>query len=363
MTSPPLCIQTVRARAVNAPLVRPLRTSGGVLASAPLVLIDLETTAGVTGHAYLFVYTPLALRPVVSLLEGLSAELASGPAAPVDVDRKLAQRFRLLGGQGLTGMAMAGIDMACWDAAARQAGLPLARFLGGTCRPVRAYNSNGLGMIGAEAAAREAGALLERGFRAVKVRLGYGSGEEDRAVVRAVRGAVGAGVTVMADYNQSLSVAEALRRVRLLDDEGLEWIEEPVRADDFAGCARVARAARTPIQLGENCWGPADVERALRAHAADLFMPDAMKVGGVTGWLRAVALTGAAGLPTSTHIFPELSAHLMAVTPTADWLEYVDFAAPVLREPLAVTDGTVTAPDRPGSGVEWDEAAVARFAF
>jgi mandelate racemase len=357
-----LTIEGLRARAVDVPLANPLRTSGGVVASAPLVLIDLETREGAGGRAYLFVYTPLALRPVVSLLEGLGEALAGEALVPLDLHRKLEQRFRLLGGEGLTGMAMAGIDMAAWDALAREADVPLARLLGGRCRPIRAYNSTGLGMIGAAAAAREATGLLERGFRAIKVRLGYGSGEEDRAVVRAVRHAVGAEVKVMSDYNQSLSVPEAISRVRLLEGEGLEWIEEPVRADDLEGCARVARAARTPIQLGENCWGPAGVARALRLQASDLLMPDAMKVGGVTGWLRAVALTEAAGVPTSTHLFPEISAHLMAVTPTADWLEYVEFAAPVLREPLAVKDGQVIAPERPGSGIEWNEEGIAAFA-
>jgi mandelate racemase len=359
---PVLTIKRLRARAVNVPMRLPIRTAGGLVGTAPLVLIDLETAEGVTGYAYLFVYTTLALGPLVRLLDGLGEVLAGEAAVPLEVSRKLGQRFRLVGPQGFTGMAMAGVDMACWDALARAAQLPLARLLGGACRPVRCYNSNGLGLIGAEAAGREAAMLLERGFRAVKVRLGYPSGEDDLAVVRAVRTAVGSGLTVMTDYNQCLTVPEAINRVRLLDGQGLEWIEEPVRADDYEGSARVAAEARTPIQLGENGWGPADIDRLLRARASDLVMLDAMKVGGVSGWCRAMALTDAAGAPTSTHVFPEISVHLLSVTPTADWLEFVDMAAPILREPLAVVDGQVTAPDRPGTGIEWDEAAVERFA-
>ena len=357
-----LTIRRLRARAVNVPMQMPLHTAGGQISMAPLVLVDLETTEGLIGRTYLFVYTPLALAPVVHLIEGLNELLASEAVVPLAVNAKLQQRFKLLGPQGLTGIAMAGIDMACWDTLARAAELPLARLLGGAPRPVRAYDSRGLGIMGAEAAARQAADLLAGGLRALKVRLGYATGEQDRAVVRAVRAAVGPEVTLMCDYNQSLDVLEAIDRARLLDGEGLAWIEEPVRADDYEGCARVARAAATPIQLGENCWGPADIDRALRAGAADLIMPDVMKVGGVTGWLRAMALAEAAGVPISSHVFPELSAHLMAVTPGAHWLEWVDWAAPVLREPLAVRDGTVTAADRPGIGLEWDETAVARFA-
>jgi mandelate racemase len=361
VTAHPLTLRALRARAVDVPMRRPLRTAGGTVATAPLVLIDLETAEGVAGRSYLFCYTPLALAPVVALLEGLGAALAGQPVVPLEVERSLQHRFRLLGPQGLTGMALAGIDMACWDATARAAELPLARLLGGTCRAVRAYNSNGLGLIGAEAAAREAESLLEDGFRAVKVRLGYAALAEDLAVVRAVRQAVGPEVAVMADYNQSLSVPEAVRRAQALDGEDLAWIEEPVRADDYEGSAEVARAARTPVQIGENCWGPHDLARALRARSADLLMPDAMKIGGVTGWLRAAALTQAAGIPTSSHLFPELSAHLLAATPTADWLEYADWAGPILGEPPRVVDGHLRPPDTPGIGLEWDEAAVARL--
>jgi mandelate racemase len=361
VTAPALTFRGLRVRPVNVPMARPLRTAGGVVETAPLVLIDLETAEGITGRSYLFCYTPLALAPVARLLEGLGGLLKDAAVVPFELERALQQRFRLLGPQGLTGMAMAGVDMACWDVAGQAAGLPLVRLLGGARRPLRAYNSNGLGLVGEDAAAREAVELLDGGFQAIKVRLGYATLAEDLAVVRAVRKAVGPAVTLMADYNQSLDVPEAVRRAQSLDEEGLEWIEEPVRADDYEGCARVAEAARTPIQIGENCWGPLDLARAIRARSADRLMPDAMKIGGVTGWLRAAALTQAAGVPTSTHLFPETSAHLLAVTPTADWVEYVDWAGPILRAPLALAGGHVTAPDRPGLGLEWDDAAVARL--
>jgi mandelate racemase len=180
-------------------------------------------------------------------------------------------------------------------------------------------------------------------------------------VVRAVRRAAGAAMFLMSDYNQALLPPEAEARARALDAEGLAWIEEPVRFDDYAGCARVAAAAATPIQIGESCWGVHDMQKALDANACDLFMPDLGKIGGVTGWLRAAALAEPRGLPISTHLFPEVSAHLMAVTPTAHWLEYVDWASPVLAEPLELRDGNAVVPERPGNGLAWNEEAVARF--
>ena len=356
-----LTLRELRVRAVQVPLRLPLQTSGGTVRVAPLALIDLVTEQGVTGHAYLFCYTPLALKPVVQLLQNLSEFLKGDAVAPLEIDLKLQRTFRLLGATGLTAIAMAGIDMAAWDAQARAAGLPLARLLGGTLRRVPAYNSCGLGIIGAVRAAAEAVELIAPGFSGVKVRLGYPEMKTDVEVVRAVRRAIGEGVHLMSDYNQTLSVAESLRRCEALRGEGLAWIEEPTRADDHDGHAQIRRKAGVPIQIGENWWGPHDMAKSIAAGSCDLGMPDAMKIGGVTGWLRAAALGEAAGMPISSHLFPEISAHLLAVSPTAQWLEYVDWAEPVLQTPLRIEQGEAVIADVPGSGIEWNDAAVQRM--
>jgi len=338
-----------------------LKTGGGEVGSAPMVLVDLLTEEGIVGSSYVFCPTPVVLGPVARLLSNLAPLIAGDPLAPFAIERKLQRGFRLLGPQGLTAMAVAGIDMAAWDALAKACGLPLARLLGGEPREIPAYNSCGLGLIGAGRAAEEAQELTAPGFRAIKVRLGYPEMGTDLEVVRAVRGSVGEDVALMSDYNQSLSVAEAERRAAALEGEGLYWIEEPTRADDYPGHARVRREAKTPIQIGENWWGPHDMARSVEAGASDYAMADAMKIGGVTGWLRAAALAEAGGLPLSSHLFPEISAHLLAVAPTSHWLEYVDWANPILEEPLRVEDGHARAPDAPGVGISWDEEAVRRY--
>ncbi|HSO07228.1 MAG TPA: enolase C-terminal domain-like protein, partial [Pelomicrobium sp.] len=290
MATIPLTIASLTARAVNVPMNRPLATSGGSVSVAPLVLLDLVTAEGVTGCGYVFAYTPAAVKPLADLLANLAPLIQGDAVAPHLLERKLQARFRLLGPQGLTGMAIAAIDMAAWDALAKGAGVPLARLLGGEPRPIPAYNSCGLGIIGAEKAAAEAEELMAPGFRAVKVRLGYPELDTDLAVVRAVRRAVRDGAVLLSDYNQSLSPVEAIRRGRALDSEGLAWIEEPTRADDYAGHAAIAREVATPVQLGENWWGTHDMAKSIAAGASDLLMPDACKIGGVSGWLRAAAL-------------------------------------------------------------------------
>lgn len=362
MTAPPrLTLRELRVRAVHVPMRLPLQTSSGTIQIAPLALIDLVTEEGITGSTYLFCYTPLALKPVVEMLASLSSWLKGSPVAPLELEQKLKRQFRLLGGKGIVGMALAGIDMAAWDALAKAQALPLARLLGGAPRPIAAYNSCGLGLVGAQRAAAEAGQLLEGGFQAIKLRLGYPDSQTDLEVLRAVRQAVGAQIHLMADYNQGLSVSEAVTRTQALAGEGLYWLEEPTFADDFAGYAQIRRKASMPIQMGENWWGTHEMALCGAAGASDLGMPDAMKIGGVTGWLRAAAIGEAAGLPLSSHLFPEISAHLLAVTPTCHWLEYVDWANPILQEPLRIENGHAITAASPGCGMAWDETNVQRY--
>ncbi|HYI86615.1 MAG TPA: enolase C-terminal domain-like protein [Burkholderiales bacterium] len=355
-------IRGIQVRTVAAPMKRPLATSTGKLTVAPLVLIDLETDTGVTGRAYLFAIGRHNLAPIAKLAEAMGEMLKGDEVAPFDLERKLRARYTLLGVHNIVLFAMAGIDMAAWDALGHSLGQPLARLLGSTPRPIPAYNSKGLGILPEKELVKEAVELLEEGFRAVKLRMGRPEARDDLQMLRAVKKQIGPDVTLMVDFNQALSVAEALKRGRMIDDEGgVTWIEEPVRADDFAGNARIAREIATPIQIGENFMGPEQMAQALAAGACDYVMPDAERIGGVTGWMRAAALAQGAGVEMSSHLFPEVSCHLMAATPTAHWLEYVDWADAVLAEPLRVKDGHVMVPDAPGIGLKWDEKAVKQY--
>ncbi|MGH8669283.1 MAG: enolase C-terminal domain-like protein [Burkholderiales bacterium] len=354
-------IARIRARAVAAPMKRPLATSTGKVAEAALLLIDLHTDQGIVGRSYLFGLGRQNLPPLVKLVEAM-AEMVKGDAVtPFELEKKLRARHTLLGVHNIVLFAIAGIDMAAWDAFSQSLQQPLVRVLGGAPRPIAAYNSKGLGILGLKELERESVELVKEGFGAVKLRLGRPEAQQDLQALRAVKQAVGPNITLMVDFNQSLSVAEALRRGRMIDGEGgVLWIEEPVRADDFAGNARVAREVATPIQIGENFMGPEQMAQALAAGACDYVMPDAQRIGGVTGWMRAAALAQGAGVEMSSHLFPEVSCHLLAVTPTCHWLEFVDWAEPILQEPLAVKDGFVSFPEKP---MLWNEDAVQRYSL
>jgi mandelate racemase len=358
-----LKIKSIHARAVAAPMKRPLAASTGALTAAALLLIDLETDGGIVGRSYLFAIGKHNLPPMAKLVEAMADMLKGDAVAPFDIERKLRAKYTLLGVHNIVLFAMSGIDMAAWDALGQVLGQPLARLLGATPRPIPAYNSKGLGIMPIKPLVKEAVELLEEGFNAVKLRLGRPDAREDLQAIREVKKAIGPNAILMVDFNQGLSVAEALNRGRMIDEEGgVYWIEEPVRADDFAGSARLAREIATPIQIGENFMGPEQMAQALAAGACDFVMPDAQRIGGVTGWMRAAALAQGAGVEMSSHLFPEASCHLLAATPTCHWLEFVDWAAPVLQDPVQVKDGHVPIPERPGLGMTWDEKAVKRFA-
>lgn len=354
-------VEAVRAVPMLVPIRRPLVTATGSIDRVPFVAIDLLTRQGVEGCAYMFSPSPAALGALTDLAVRTGELIAGDPVSPFDIEQKLIRRFRLFGLQGAVQMVLSAIDTAAWDIVAKEKGMPLARLLGGSLRPIRAYNSCGLGIMTPDKVAREAADLAAPGFAAIKVRVGYPTVAGDLAAIRAAREGAPAGTILMCDYNQSLDATEALVRGRALDAEGLHWIEEPIDAHDHAGNAKLAREIRTPVQIGENYWAWRDMQRAIAAGASDYVMPDLIRIGGVSGWLRAAALAEAANLPMSTHLYPEVSVHLMTVTPTAHWLEYVDWADGILEQPFEISAGQAMPPDRPGHGMTWNRAALERY--
>jgi mandelate racemase len=351
-------IRSVSARAVVAPIARPVKNAFGVIEAAPLVLIDVMTDQGVTGRSYIFAYSRLTLKPLVHLVEEIGRDLAGKPIAPYDLMAVMDAKFRLLGWQGLVGMAVSGLDMAFWDALGQTAGQPLVTLLGGSPRPIRAYDS--YGVVDPVADEKDLRRSLDQGFAGIKIKGGDGDAANDERVVKGVRALLGPDIALMLDFNQSLDPAEASRRIARLAPYDLHWIEEPVAAENLQGHAQVRATSAISIQSGENWWFPRGFAEAIAAGASDFIMPDLMKVGGITGWLRVAGQAEAASIPMSSHLFAEASAHMLAVTPTAHWLEVLDLARAVLTEPIKIVDGAVTARG-PGLGLTWDEAAVTKY--
>ncbi len=353
-------IGSIRARAVDVPYERPMQTAAGTMTSASLVLVDLETTGGVTGRAYVRCYTPLVVGPVAELVRGVGEKLEGDRLRPRDNWAELRARFRLLGVEGVVGLALNAIDMASWDALARAADMSLARLLGSSVESVPAYAS--LRSSAIADVREEVEEAVAAGFQAIKLKVGGRPLAEDYEVLSHVRDLVGDRLDLMCDYNQSLTTAEAEARIRALSHLDLRWVEEPLPASDLEGYRRLAAATTTPIQAGESWWSPEEAYRSIRACASDVVMLDVARVGGVTGWLRAAAVAEAAGLKVSSHTFPEFSAQLLAATANADLLEWLDAAVPLNATPIEIINGAAVVPEGAGAGIVWDEDAVERYA-
>ena len=200
------------------------------------------------------------------------------------------------------------------------------------------------------------------GLKAMKLRLGYPTLAEDLAALTRYATRIPAETPIMVDYNQALTPAEAILRGRALQHEGLAWLEEPIRHDDYRGNAAIAepcmcrcRSARTSTVRRPWCrrWPPAPATMSCRMSRGSAASP---------AGCRRPAIAAAYGIEMSSHLMPEISVHLLAASARGHWLEYVDWADAILEQPLEIVDGHAVPPDRPGSGMVWDEARIGRLA-
>ena len=356
----------VRVRRLMVPFKRPLGTSFGMMRDGPFLAVDIETRGGATGRVLAFGFHRLSLKLVPEALDWLAAFAVGktityrGMPAFHDACQK---SLMLLGHEGVTALALSIFDMGVHDALAKAEGVPLYRLLGGEAAELPAYNSCGLGIAAPEAVAREAKELVAEhgGFAHVKLRLGRATIGEDVAAVRAVRAAIGDGVALSVDFNQALPAARAYEACRAIDGLGLAWIEEPVAYDDYETQARLAAKLATPLQIGETWWHWRVARRAIEMGACDYLMPDILRIGGVTGWMRVARVAEAAGMPFSSHLSPEYSAHCLAATPTRHWLEFMDWGQDLIRDPVVPERGFARPKETPGAGIEWNEPAIARL--
>ena len=352
-------IKKMTVTALRVPMQEPHRTAGGVVEESPLIAIDILMDDGLVGHGLIFTYTVAALMPTATLIANFEPLIVGKALAPQAIERDLESKFRLLGPQGLVGMALAGIDMALWDAMARQHECSLVHLLGFQPRRLQAYGA--VGFDGVAGSAATAANWMKQGFKGVKAKIGYSSVAEDIAVIRAIRSEIGPDSALMLDYNQSLSPVDAINRMRVIDQEGITWVEEPTLAHDYVGHASIRQAISTPIQCGENWWGIGDMQKAIDAKASDFIMLDVMKIGGVSGWMRGAALGVAHNIRLSSHLWPEISAQLLSATPTAHWLEYANWWNDIMEEPLQLEHGVAVTSDAVGSGVNWRADVLDRY--
>ncbi len=264
-------------------------------------------------------------------------------------------RVHFVGRGGLVAFAIAALDVALHDLAARRAGEPLWRALGGHDPRVHAY-AGGIDLqFPLEQLLEQARGFVAQGFRAIKMKVGRDRLSEDVERVAAMRAEIGPDFALLADANMRWSVREAIRAARALAPHDLVWLEEPTIPDDVAGHARIASEGGVPIATGENLHSLYEFRHMIAEGKVAFPEPDLVTLGGITPWLKVARLAEATNLPVTSHGVHDLHVHLLAAVPNASYLEVHGFGLErFVAEPLAVVDGVATAPERPGHGVTLD---------
>lgn len=372
-------ITDVKARWLRCPIPedRQHTSDFGRLSSFDMTLIEVHTDDGLIGYgeakaavgssggcASIVAIVENDLRPWLigqdpSRITMLWEQMYNGTRGHYALSRGRA--FPALARRGLHVAAMGGVDTALWDLAGKALGVPTVQLLGGACRDrMPAYASGGW------ADAVEIGAQLrgyvEQGFNAVKMRVGVMDGSVDKSIerVRAARTGLGPGVLLMCDAHGTMSVAEAKRFCRGVEDCNLYWFEEPCNSDNVAGTAEVRSSTSVPIALGESEFTRFDIRDAILARAADVIQPDAAIIGGITETMRVSALCDAFQLELAPHLWGSAFSfmaglHAAFASPAACILEYSLGGNPMLHdlveETIAPNDGGFACPTGPGLGV------------
>ncbi|HEY8599140.1 MAG TPA: mandelate racemase/muconate lactonizing enzyme family protein [Thermomicrobiales bacterium] len=358
-----MLIGEITTTVVSVPARYPIRSAVRVADRVINVLVEVQTDEGPSGIAYVAGFTPGKATAVVAMVGELAEGLRGADATRVGAawDR-MWTLTTLSGHNGIAMFALSAIDIALWDLQGKLLGVPLHRLLGTRRTTLPAYASDGCWLHDDPAAvAAEAAGFADQGFDTIKLRFGRRNPEDDIATLAETRRVVGERVGLMVDVNQGWGRERARAYGRRLTDWNVTWLEEPLAAEDVAGLAALRGELATPITAGENAYGLDGLRTLLDLGAVATLMPDIQRIGGVTGWIAASALAEAYRVPITSHLFPEVSVHLLAASRFPGPLEFVTWAVPLLEEPLTVTDGCVTVPDRPGLGIAFDREAVARY--
>ncbi|WP_282826916.1 L-talarate/galactarate dehydratase [Gulosibacter sediminis] len=364
MTYTPDTISSITLSTLRLPLARPISDAKVLtgrqkpMTEVIFLIAEIETAQGFKGHG--FSYSKRAGGPAqyAHAKEVASTVIGEDPNDIEKLYTKLLWAGASVGRAGVATQALAAIDIALYDLKARRANLPLAKLLGSHRDSVRTYNTSG-GFLSSpiDEVVENASKSLEAGIGGIKIKVGLPDRKEDMERVRRVREHVGPNVPMMVDANQQWDRATAMRLGRQLEEYNLVWIEEPLDAYDFEGHAELARALVTPIATGEMLASVGDHKQLIAARGCDTLQPDAPRVGGITNFLRILALADEAGLDIAPHFAMEIHVHLAACYPRETWVEHFDWLDPLFEERLETRDGRMFVPERPGLGITFSDQA------
>ncbi|MDZ8201053.1 mandelate racemase/muconate lactonizing enzyme family protein [Microbacterium sp. SSW1-59] len=354
-------IRSLTARLRRIPLDRPWGADVRAIG-----VIDTHVVLSDGGEGWGFSWTPqIGAEAVLAMIEHEIAPAAVGRTAdPEQTWPALWEHLHEAGGGGITTIALAGLDLALWDAAARRADLPVSRMLGRRRDTVRSYGSGVNLHYPLDELAAQIRRWVDAGFDAVKVKVGKPDVAEDLERMRAVRDVLGPDRALMIDANQRWDLDRATRHLEVLAEVAPAWIEEPLRADDLAGhielSRRLAASSGIPIAVGENLHTAFRFDDVLRVGAAQIVQPNVVRVGGITPFRRIAAIAADRGAALHPHLLPELSGQLALTLETVDPLvEDVEDAgfgqlgALDGPSPVRIADGVLRETDHVGLGIRF----------
>ena len=355
-------IVSFKTKAVKVPR-EPGPNVGGAT-SAPFVTLTVITDEGVEGISYAGFINEVMLKALNDCVSALTEQVIGDD--PMDVEA-IAKKLLVIGGggspAGLVTRTVAAIDVALWDIKGKALGQPVYKLLGGYRDRMPTYASGFLWRnYDLEALATTARRLVDEGYRSMKFRLGgEGSPAKEMARMRVMRDAVGPDVDLMIDINQAWDVNQAIMIGRQLQEYNLFWLEDPTNHQDYAGLARIADALDTPIAAGEYHYGIAPFRTMLEQRSIDIVMIDLLRAGGITQWMKVAHMAEAFNLPVVSHLAPEIMAHAMVAIPNGLTVEYMPWSLALFQETPRVENGQIILSQRPGLGLEFDEAALEAY--
>jgi L-alanine-DL-glutamate epimerase-like enolase superfamily enzyme len=359
-------ITRLRTHVVNLPFDPPIGlTPTAFLRSAGLVLVFLESDQGEIGEGLVFSFNGSRLAVLDAMVKSFEPLLIGlDPLASGAFLARAWNEVRSLGAGGIGVLCLGGIDCALWDLRAKLLGVNVAQMLGVARNRIPAYQSSELWVsLSLDQLQRSAADQVKAGFRAMKMRL-TGDMRNDLARVRAVREAIGPDVKLLADANQKLDVPLALRLGRALEEFNLTWFEEPVAAHNHQGEAEIAAALDVAIASGESVYTSRGVMEMLQQRCCDVLMPDLLRMGGPTEFMKAAALADGFNIPVSNHTYSEMSVSLLATLPNVNYLECMPWVSGAYREQVELdSEGRAILPDRPGWGYSFDPAVIKRYSL
>lgn len=334
----------------------------GIMRDFELVTARITDSDGAEGVGYTFTVgrnggaiADIISREMAELIKGRDADLIE------HIWDRLWWDLHYGGRGGPTVLAQSAIDMALWDLKARKLGQPLWKLLGGYSDRVPCY-AGGIDLdLPLPKLLAQTDRNLERGFRAIKMKVGRKRLSEDVERVAAMRKHLGDDFPLMADANMKWTADEAIRAARAFQPHGLTWLEEPISPDDVAGHARVVREGGLPIAAGENLRTVWDFRHLIASGGVTFPEPDVTNCGGITSFMKIAHLAEAFNLPVTSHGAHDVTVHLLAAVPNRSYLEAHGFGLDrYIAEPLRIEEGFALAASRPGHGIAFDWKALER---